>query len=107
MPDSAGSDAKTSEKTAVLVPQPHGGALQIGNPGNVGGGRPPKAFKAFLAELRKDPRVQKALEEAATESTHKNFKAALDVIAAYDDEKPGSKTEHTGEVTVRIKRDEV
>lgn len=34
---------KTSAKSprgAELVPQPHGGALQRGNPGNVGGGRP-------------------------------------------------------------------
>lgn len=41
---------KTSAKTsAPLVPQPHGGALQVGNPGNVGGpGRPPSAIREDL-----------------------------------------------------------
>ena len=44
---------KTSVKTSVgeLVPQPHGGALSPGNPGNRGGGRPPNEFKATLREL--------------------------------------------------------
>lgn len=37
--------AKTSGQTPV-VPQQHGGALQVGNPGNVGGpGRPPSAIR--------------------------------------------------------------
>ena len=32
-----------------LVPQPHGGALQVGNPGNAGGtGRPPNALRAAM-----------------------------------------------------------
>lgn len=35
------SRRKSSGKTSVpLIAQPHGGALQVGNPGNKGGGRP-------------------------------------------------------------------
>lgn len=35
--------------TAPLVPQPHGGALQVGNPGNHGGtGRPPSVLRERL-----------------------------------------------------------
>lgn len=42
MAQEAGAKAKSrkqSAKAVVLAPQPHGGALQIGNPGNKGGGR--------------------------------------------------------------------
>lgn len=35
--------------TVALVPQPHGGALQVGNPGNSGGtGRPPSLLRQQL-----------------------------------------------------------
>lgn len=38
---------KTSDVTTVI--QPHGGALQVGNPGNVGGtGRPPNAIRESM-----------------------------------------------------------
>jgi hypothetical protein len=46
--------AKRSKKAArpgtraTLVPQDHGGALQVGNPGNRGGGRPPSELRARL-----------------------------------------------------------
>ncbi len=41
---------KTTKNTAIgeLVPQPHGGALRRGNPGNRGGGRPSHAVKQAL-----------------------------------------------------------
>jgi hypothetical protein len=44
---------KTSEKSSVvqLVPQEHGGALQQGNPGNAGGGRPKDVVRQKLALL--------------------------------------------------------
>lgn len=87
-PKTAGVSAPT------LIPQPKGGALLSGGvPGNAGGGRPPKAFKDFLAELRKDPEVQSALGRAARDETGRNFKAALDVITDYDDAKPAKKIE--------------
>ena len=42
-----GKPEKTSGKPSVqMVPQPHGGALQVGNPGNSGGsGRPPSVVR--------------------------------------------------------------
>ena len=43
-----------NEETPIgeLVPQPHGGALRRGNPGNRGGGRPSHAVKqAFCGDL--------------------------------------------------------
>ena len=45
---------KTAKETTVgeLIPQPHGGALRRGNPGNRGGGRPSHAVKqAFCGDL--------------------------------------------------------
>ena len=44
---------KTPEETSEqrMVRQPHGGSLQVGNPGNKGGGRPKDQFRAQLREL--------------------------------------------------------
>lgn len=72
----------------ALIPQPHGGALRNGGTNKGGTGRPPKAFKDFLAELRTNPKVQEAIRAAAEDADSKNFKAALDVIVRYDIEKP-------------------
>jgi hypothetical protein len=100
--------AETSVKSsAPLIPQPHGGALSAGNPGNKGGGRPPAAFKAFLAQLRADPKAQEAFEAAAHDATSRNFSAAWKIAAEYDDDKPAEKHAIAGkvEVTVRIQRE--
>ena len=89
---------KTTGKSAEIpkVPQPHGGALNAGGtPGNAGGGRPPKAFKDFLAELRKDQTAQEVLKAVATDAGNKNCVAAWKLIADYDDEKPAKKLELT------------
>ena len=45
------TNEKTSGETPELVRQPHGGALQVGNPGNAGGGRPRNEFRRRLREL--------------------------------------------------------
>lgn len=45
---------ETTKNTEIgeLIPQPHGGALRRGNPGNRGGGRPSHAVKqAFCGDL--------------------------------------------------------
>lgn len=73
------------------MPGLNGGTLNVGNPGNAGGGRPTKAFRNFLADLRSDPDAQAAIAEAARNSASRNFKAAWDVITDYDDEKPAKK----------------
>lgn len=91
---------KTTAETAGIpkIPQPHGGALNAGGtPGNAGGGRPPKIWKNFLAELRDDPQVQQALESAARNAESRNFKAALDVIVRYDEDKPAEEIRLTHE----------
>ena len=68
-------------------------------PGAPNAGRPPKAFKDFLAELRQNPKVQEALEKAATDHEARNFKAALDVIVRYDYDVPAEKIDHTHTLT--------
>lgn len=100
----------TAKSTVAKVPQPHGGALNAGgSPGNAGGGRPPKAFKDFLAELRRDPASQEALKTAAQSAGNKNFGHAWKVAIEYDDEKPAKKVElvtplSTAEREARIQR---
>jgi hypothetical protein len=78
------------------VPQPHGGALIPGAGGGPqpGSGRPKKAFKKFLAELREDPDAQDALAKAAKDPDKRAFSAAWGVITDYDESKPGKKLEH-------------
>ena len=91
---------KTTAETAEIpkIPQPHGGALNAGGtPGNAGGGRPRQAWKQFLAQLRDDPKVQQAVELAAQDASSKNFKAALDVIVRYDEDKPAEEIRLTHE----------
>lgn len=45
---------KTADDSSALVPQPHGGALRRGNPGNKGGGRPPSELRRRLREAGAD-----------------------------------------------------
>ncbi|MEX1187510.1 MAG: hypothetical protein WEA80_13065 [Gemmatimonadaceae bacterium] len=42
----------------------------------------------FVSQLRQNPKVHEALEEAATDSNSRHFKAALDVIVRYDTDAP-------------------
>lgn len=72
-------------------------------PGNKGGGRPPSAFKAFLATLRTDPTFQDALEKAAKDPDSRGFSSALKVISDYDDDKPAEKRQIVGPVEVHVK----
>lgn len=108
MPAKKRSPKKTTAKSSGVViakiPQAHGGALNAGGtPGNAGGGRPPKAFKDFLAELRRDPLAQAALEKAAKDSESRSFGAAWKIVADYDDEKPAEKRQIVGPVEVHVK----
>lgn len=88
-----GYRGKTAGKTAK---SPLNGAeiplgAHIGNTGGKKGrsGRPPKAFKDFLARLRQSPTVQKSIEDALSDPENKGFSSALKVLTNYDDEKPG------------------
>ena len=63
-PSSEPSEIRSEKPAVELVPQPHGGALQRGNPGNSGGqGRPPDAWKALCRELvSRDSQLEVARE---------------------------------------------
>lgn len=52
-PKTAGESVDNSPvAVGEMIPQPHGGALRNGNPGNKGGtGRPPNAFRAQVAAI--------------------------------------------------------
>ena len=60
---------KLDRSGGTLVPQPHGGALSAGNPGNKGGGRTPDELRALfrqpLAKLL--PVVQRIAEAIDTQ----------------------------------------
>lgn len=94
---------KTAAKTAKSPL--NGAVIPLGaHPGNTGGkpgrsGRPRKAFKDFLADLRQNPKVQQAIQEAAEDAGAKNFKAALDVMVRYDIDVPAEKVDHLHTVT--------
>lgn len=61
---SAMTKKKTLGKTSELIPQPHGGALSAGNPGNKGGtGRPPSQFIAIMKELASSPEAVEYLRQ--------------------------------------------
>jgi hypothetical protein len=101
---------KTTAKSAEVpkVPQPHGGALNAGGtPGNKGGGRPPKAFKNFLAELRNDPDAQDALARAAKDPALGSFGAAWKLASEYDDDKPAKKIEVVEALTTAERAEKV
>ena len=113
MPSTASPDnePKTAAKYAI---SPRSGArIPLGNhPGNTGGkkgrsGRPPAAFKDFLAKLRKDPLALEALERAARDEASKGFSAVWKMAAEYDTEKPAERKELSGNVavTVRVARE--
>lgn len=73
------SDETSAESSGAteLVPQPHGGAIKAGNPGNKGGGRTPGALRKLA--LRKGPKMLKVLEGIALSE---NAKDADKVAAA-------------------------
>lgn len=75
---------KTPAKTPAVVQQAHGGALQVGNPGNAGGsGRPSSALRERLRGSL-ERRVQ-VLEEIADdpEADDADRIRAIDVLAKY------------------------
>jgi hypothetical protein len=84
---------KSEKKLENLIPFKAGPDARRGKgPPKGQGGAPRKAFKNFLSEMRQDPRVQLAFETAATDPEHKNFAAALKLLADYDEEAPANLT---------------
>lgn len=99
----------SGKKTPTETPRTgkNGNPLKTGNPGNKGGGRPPDAFKDFLARLRRDPKALAAFRAAALDSSNRSFGAAWKLAAEYDEEKPAEKKQLQGkfEVSVRFVRE--
>jgi hypothetical protein len=79
---------KTAKNTAKPSPR-NGQALPLGDhPANTGGkpgrsGRPSKAFKAWIADVQRDPAAQNAIRAAACDPNSRNFGAAWAVITKY------------------------
>jgi predicted N-acetyltransferase YhbS len=77
---------KTSANSPVPAkrPQPHGGALNVGNPGNKGGtGRPRNEHRAFVRQLLADPKADKALRRVLTDDTHRHYAAVLKAVTEF------------------------
>ena len=74
---------ETSVKTSGLVPQPHGGALSPGNPGNKGGGRPPDEIRRQAREDL-DTWLKRLREKSAKDDPSVGEIAkAIDVLGKY------------------------
>ena len=80
---------RISPTETPMRPGKHGGKLRTGNPGNKGGtGRPPNELRNWLADLRKKPSVQDALERAASDEYSRGFAAAWKILTDYDPDRP-------------------
>lgn len=99
MPMAEPDSAETPQETPLRTPVTGKGKLRVGNPGNKGGGRPPRAFKDAIRAIREKPEVHDAIELAASDPSSKGFNAALRVITDYDEDRPGQKVEHTFNLT--------
>lgn len=99
--------AQPAPKNSAETPHTpaNGGKLRRGNPGNKGGGRPPKKFATFLKSLRDNADVQAAITTAASNPNSRGFGAVLKLAAEYDEDKPKEQKELSGEIVVRVVRD--
>ncbi len=92
------SPVENSAKTPELrIPKSGKGKLRVGNPGNKGGTGRPKgpSLREFMAELRQNVDVHKALTRAAKDPESRGFTPVLRAMAEYDTEKPASKSDVT------------
>lgn len=69
------------EREIPMVAQPHGGAIQRGNPGNTGGGRTPKAFKKWSRKIINSPDALKAVVTVLENDQHQHFASMWKEIA--------------------------
>jgi hypothetical protein len=72
--------AKTTVATGALVPQPHGGAIRHGGKNKGGPGRPPKAYKQFLADCLNDGAGREELLSVVRNSNHPAYATLLGKI---------------------------
>lgn len=88
-------------KVGDMVPQPHGGALRFGNPGNKGSnGRPPDAFRQLCRELASGEKTIESVIKILDNPDHPQFVAALRWATEHGYGKPAQTLEHSGHVTL-------
>jgi hypothetical protein len=68
---------KTTVATGTLKPQPHGGAIRHGGTNKGGRGRPPKAYKEFLADCLDDEIGRAEFLSVIRDSRHPAYSALL------------------------------
>src|SRR5262245_2625003 len=89
--------SKTSAKTSVTRRrQPHGGALNTGNPGNSGGGRTSDAFKAMCRRLASQETTLAAVRQILGNVDHPMFMSALNWATNHGYGKAKERHEHSG-----------
>jgi hypothetical protein len=98
----------------IAKPSPRSGvSLPLGaHPANTGGkvgrsGRPPEAFRDFLARMRQEPGVQDELERALKDRESKGFASALKVLVEYDTDKPVQRLKLSVEALSEMTDDEL
>jgi hypothetical protein len=68
---------KTTVPTGTLKPQSHGGAIRHGGTNKGGRGRPPKAYKQFLADCLDDETGRAEFLSVIRDSHHPAYSAVL------------------------------
>ena len=71
--------------TSELIPQPHGGALSPGNPGNKGGGRHKDKIRELAREAgnKAVQRLKKLLEDEDSKLSAQEVRSICDVLLKY------------------------
>lgn len=103
--------AQNSDENTAGPKRDKRGRVSGGNPGNTGGkkgrsGRKPGPFKDLVARLRQSPELAQSLENAIKDHECRAFPAALKLLTDYDEEKPVEKRQLSGELVVRVVRDD-
>ena len=93
--------AKTPKKSRCVSPK-NGNKLTPGNPGNSGGkkgrsGRKPHAWKEFCFGVIHDPDVQKAITDAARDTSTPGYTALLKLLADHGEGVPAQTINLEGE----------
>ena len=109
MPAPRKSVEKSGVKSGVpLVPQPHGGALRRGSEkGNTpGSGRPRDEWKAALAAMASSDDTLAHVRAVLADPLHPHWFRALEFAAERGFGKEVAPVEQSGEVTIRVVRDD-
>lgn len=95
------TSVETSAPVRMHVPKHGGGQLRNGGkPGNRGGGRKPKEYKAWLASLLDSDTHRKEFEKAMQDRTDPRFEFATKHAAEYGHGKPAATVHLNTTVTV-------